>query len=66
MKAGCFTVCWLSAIITPVPKGPILQLVEKYRPISIASGISKQNERLVSARFFVIKLCFGISAARFP
>ena len=48
VRLGSFPVCWRQANVTPIPKGPPSSSVANYRPISIASVLSKVFERLVS------------------
>ena len=51
-----FPGCWRQASGTPIPNGPLSFSVSNYRPISIASVLSKVFERLVSVhlgRFMV-------------
>ena len=48
VRLGSFPACWRQANVTPIPKGPPASSVANYRPISIASVLSKVFERLVS------------------
>ena len=50
VRLGSFPACWRHANVTPIPKGPPSSSVANYRPISIASVLSKVFERLVSVR----------------
>ena len=50
VRLGSFPACWRQANVTPIPKGPPSSSVPNYRPISIASVLSKVFERLVSER----------------
>ena len=48
VRLGSFPACWRQANVTPIPKGPPSSSVANYRPISIASVLSKVFERLMS------------------
>ena len=52
VRLGSFPACWRQPDVTQIPKGPPSSSVANYRPISIASVLSKVFERLVS-------VCFG-------
>ena len=41
IRLGSFLACWRQANVTPIPKGPPSSSVANYRPISIASVLSK-------------------------
>ena len=41
VRLGSFPACWRKANVTPIPKGPPSSSVANYRPISIASVLSK-------------------------
>ena len=47
LRLFSFPPCWRQANVTPIPKDPPPSLVANYRPISIASVLSKVFERLV-------------------
>ena len=51
-RCGEFSDGWRIADVTPIPKGLLLALVSKYRPIFIKPAPSKVFERLIS-------LCVG-------
>ena len=50
VRLSNFSACWRQADVTPIPKGPHTPSVANYRPISIASVLSKVFELLVSVR----------------
>lgn len=52
MKQGCFPVIWKTAWVSPIPKGPISQDIEKYRPISKLCQFSKLFEKIVTEQLF--------------
>ena len=51
VRLGRFPVRWREANVTCIRKGPPSSSIATYRPISIASVLSKVFERLVSVRF---------------
>ena len=50
VRLGSFGACWRHANVTAILKGPPSSSVANYRPISIASVLSKVFERLVVVR----------------
>ena len=55
IRSGSFPVCWRSANVAVVPKGPPSMEKENYRPISITPILSKVFEKLISHR--LLGLC---------
>ena len=51
LRGGEFPLEWRIADVTPIPKGPLSELVCIYRPISITPVLSKIFERLITLRF---------------
>ena len=60
VRLGSFPACCRQANVTPIPKGLPSSLVANYRPISIASVLSKVFERLVSVRLGRFMECSGV------
>ena len=50
LRLASLPACWRQANVTPILKGPSSSSVANYRPISIASVLSKVFERLVAVR----------------
>ena len=50
LKEGSFPLCWRTANVAPVPKGPLSPDPSEYRPISITPILSKVFEKLVASR----------------
>ena len=48
VRLGSSLAGWRQANVTPIPKGSLSSSVANYRPISIASVLSKVFEHLVS------------------
>ena len=50
IRSGSFSVCWHSANVAAVPKGPSSIEKKNYRPISLTPILSKVFEKLISHR----------------
>lgn len=46
--SGCVPEIWKRAFVTPIPKGPVSQNVENYRPISKLCHLGKIQEKIVT------------------
>ena len=60
VRLGSFPICWRQANVTPIPTSAPSSSAANYRPISLASVLSKVFERRVSVRLGRFIECSGV------